>query len=276
MKTRQQKYLEISTLVLFFSLLSNSFYGQSCSYSLDLKDYMSFSTGNLANTGYYHSSAYNWRVSGEEEGPAICYLEPIFDFSGCKKSRGISVRFSTQVTGTLSENDYVSVQVYTDIVPEWKDILFLDAFGLRSTGKAATYHQVFITEEMYADLDDFRLRLLVQSIDGNAAILFHDGDLHIETVKALPELTSLSSQMDTNGASLAVYPSATKDDFVVDTNIEHAKLEVFNQNGQLLYEVNLPAQKTKITTHQLKVGTYFLRVSNQNQIATGKVIKLAG
>ena len=161
-------------------------------------------------------------------------------------------------------------------MPEWKDILFLDAFGLRSTGKAATYHQVFITQEMYSELEKLRIRLLVQSMNENAAILFHDGDLHIETVRALPEIPSLSSQMDTDGASLEVYPSATINDFVVDTNIEKAKLEVFSQNGQLLYEINLPAHKTKITTAQLEVGTYFLRVSNRDQVATGKVVKLAG
>ena len=153
-------------------------------------------------------------------------------------------------------------------------MLILEKEGLEQESKLETYHQVFINESLYNNINNLSVRLLVHVETPNATILVHDNDLQIETLDTKPNLPALSSKMDTKGATLAVYPAVTFDDFIVNTNIPSANLYVYNQNGQFLNEVSLPAYKTKITTNKLDAGTYFLKVSDGKQVATAKVVKL--
>ncbi len=79
------------------------------------------------------------------------------------------------------------------------------------------------------------------------------------------------------GTGLKIYPNPAKDLVVIETESETREgdyVQLFNLNGQLLYQINLTEwqTKTELNMADLTAGFYLLNVSTGNRLLNGKVV----
>jgi len=58
----------------------------------------------------------------------------------------------------------------------------------------------------------------------------------------------------------------------LQTNDKIKTIKIFNQNGQLIQQINKPTE-TQIDFTNKTVGLYFIRIETENNYYLGKVIK---
>lgn len=75
--------------------------------------------------------------------------------------------------------------------------------------------------------------------------------------------------------TLSAYPNPTSGEFTVELEKynTNTKLQVVNTVGQVVYKTGVKTQKTNVNIEELPTGIYFIRVINNSQVKTAKIIK---
>lgn len=99
-----------------------------------------------------------------------------------------------------------------------------------------------------------------------------DQGLNPIQVVAAEDNTSSSNNL-VSSKSLSVYPNPANDFLIIKSTkeIQNAKIELFNINGQLVYSDQLSEEK-RIETSVFNSGMYFLKIQDKDQINIQKVI----
>jgi photosystem II stability/assembly factor-like uncharacterized protein len=89
--------------------------------------------------------------------------------------------------------------------------------------------------------------------------------------------TSLSGLEENSISSgiLKIYPNPTNGKFNVETSMQlrNGSLSIININGQILREMPITGYKTLIDISDMPLGTYFVKVSNENKVEVGKIFR---
>jgi len=87
-------------------------------------------------------------------------------------------------------------------------------------------------------------------------------------------LSSINETDFKSSIELSVFPNPTNDKVRLElqTNDKIKTIKIFNQNGQLIQQINKPTE-TQIDFTNKTVGLYFIRIETENNYYLGKVIK---
>lgn len=89
---------------------------------------------------------------------------------------------------------------------------------------------------------------------------------------------ALSKGLSTNSfekADFVVYPNPTSDNIEIQSSKDFVKInvEVFSILGQKVLEQNVSSKSPKLSLKQLQKGVYFYKISNNETVSTGKIVK---
>jgi hypothetical protein len=78
-----------------------------------------------------------------------------------------------------------------------------------------------------------------------------------------------------NPSTLTIYPNPSTDKITIETSasLTLSKLSILNLYGEELIIGQITESKTQIDINTLPCGIYFVRLSNENIIEVGKIIK---
>jgi len=194
MKSTNTNYLValfISTVVIFF--IPQFTFGQHCFYVLNLQDSGNCRTELMSETGEMHTNPVQWKVMGDNTGPALACLEPIPDFTGCNDYTTFILEFFFNRTGFLLDDDFVKIQIYDNQSLIWNDALYLHASDINSEPNNKSYHVCAITPDMYRSIADFRLRILVNSSSNGSPMFIRNAEIWMSEITLPLELGSFTA-----------------------------------------------------------------------------------
>ena len=93
------------------------------------------------------------------------------------------------------------------------------------------------------------------------------------TVDDIGSHTTTLSTGDFTWEGLSIYPNPTSLDYIYIKNNEQVKVEVFNVLGKRVLQNTIETSNPKLDISSLSSGMYLLRISNQDQSTTRKMIK---
>ena len=87
-------------------------------------------------------------------------------------------------------------------------------------------------------------------------------------------VAGLSNELYENSSILQIKPNPSHDFVTLELTEENYCIELFDQKGKCVIEHKSATGKTLINLSGLDSGLYFIRVSGERKILTGKVMKL--
>ncbi|MCF8328557.1 MAG: T9SS type A sorting domain-containing protein, partial [Bacteroidales bacterium] len=126
--------------------------------------------------------------------------------------------------------------------------------------------------DIYA-IDDGGCLVLASVYDADT--MFYQNDIVLFKLDSNGNVTGTHRIEDAGGQSLRTYPNPGEDYFNLDMPIGKGTLQVFNQNGQLLFKQPLTKGRNKIDMKPYASGIYYLRLTNEQNrnVGAGKWIK---
>ncbi len=89
----------------------------------------------------------------------------------------------------------------------------------------------------------------------------------------LPLLALATTNTEKSGDDVKLYPNPVKD-YLIITNVENSKIEIFNVLGSVIYSTYSDNNSTKIYTNDLSIGTYYVKIYKDNDFIIRKFIVL--
>jgi hypothetical protein len=85
----------------------------------------------------------------------------------------------------------------------------------------------------------------------------------------------IPDNIDENDAAkndMMVYPNPGKDFVNIKSEINLNSVNIFNQNGQMIYSQNISAKEFQIDTHEFQSGIYLLQAESEKGVSQQKLV----
>ncbi|MBS4015427.1 MAG: SBBP repeat-containing protein [Candidatus Latescibacteria bacterium] len=159
----------------------------------------------------------------------------------------IYIAGSSRQAGSTNENDFVTVKYNPSGVEQWVVRYdYADSFEIAWSMDVDHQGYVYVT--------------------GRSAALGSNYDVATIKYRQLTGIEENEIATASTRHGFVVYPNPAKSSFIVHSPLSSGKIKIFDVTGQVIKQVSIKSQETRISLARIKSGVYFVKLDKESDI----------